>query len=348
MFTVFKPFFLCATTWCVLCFATANRQETWTNVGSSEIDIDCHEKTEGKEYQINQTKLFGHYNFSCIKENGETRVGLSVEGTDTRKKLSGLGGSSAWCRYDDKVDNQNFKCTARSRSMIHIPKEACTLYVQNNGTLWFSAKVEETKNITCNTSGLFRKLQYSFKATDKSANKVTLHVSEYASESLLSYITNPASGAAPLSQPAAPEAEVKQQASVQVPNGVNGHGSSGEIEPAIVQKPKENKGQASEIKQQPSATHVAPSRQVDSDKPVVPSKPVGTDKPAGKPGGTQNGKPGDASESTGRPEESGKGSRDTATEPEGIKTAEAEASRGHTNAAVALSLPMLLVHFVAA
>ncbi|CCD19435.1 hypothetical protein, conserved in T.vivax [Trypanosoma vivax Y486] len=346
---MFKPFFLCTAAWCAFCLATAHGQETWKSVGYSEMDIDCHEKTKEKEYQINQTKLFGHYNFSCIKESGETRVGLSVEGTDTRKKLSGLGGSSAWCHYDGKVDKKSFKCTERrARSMIHIPKDACTLYVQNNGTLWFSAKVEEKKNITCNTSGLFRKLQYSFKATEGNTDKVTLHVSEYASESLLSFITNPTSGAAPSSHPAAPEVEVKQQASVQVQNGVNGHGSSGEIEPAIVQKPKETKGQASEIKQQPSTAHVSPSRQVDSDKPVVPSKPVGTDKPAGKPGGTQNGKPGDASESTGRPEESGKGSRDTATEPEGIKTAEAEASRGHTNAAVALSLPMLLVHSFAA
>ncbi|CCD19038.1 hypothetical protein, conserved in T. vivax [Trypanosoma vivax Y486] len=265
------------------------------------------------------------------------------------KKLSGLGGSSAWCRYDGKVDNKSFKCTARrSRSMIHIPKEACTLYVQNNGTLWFSAKVDGTKNITCRTLGLFRKLQYSFKATEESANKVTLHISEYASESLLSFITEPTSGTVPLSHPAAPEVEVKQQASVQVQNGVNGHGSSGEIEPAIVQNPKENKVSAPEIKQQPSTAHVAPSRPVDSDKPVVPSKPAGTDKPASKPSGTQNEKQDDPLESAAQPVGSGKGSRDTGTEPEGIKTAEAETSRGHANAAVTLSLPILLIHFFAA
>ncbi|CCD20124.1 hypothetical protein, conserved in T. vivax, (fragment), partial [Trypanosoma vivax Y486] len=335
MYTVFRRFFLCAAAWCVLCLATPRCRATCKNVGSLELAIDCQEKLEDKKYQINQTKLFGHYNFSCFKENGETRVGLSVEGTELKKQLSWLGGSSAWCRYDGKVDNQNFNCTARRpRSLAHVPKDACTLYVQNDGALWFSTKVDGAKNVTCITSGLYGQLQFSFKGVegsdDGSPTNITLDVATYANEPFISgfnvsYLP-----------------DAKHFPHLQTQNSHTHPERKNEL------KPNTNGANSGSTRPGASLNPTHPSKQGVSHRPVAHAKPAFTANPSDKPTGIRNEKQGDASESAARPEGEGKRPYKTHGPSASKKGTEAEASRGHANAAVALSLPMLIVHSFAA
>ncbi|KAH8608402.1 hypothetical protein ERJ75_001309500 [Trypanosoma vivax] len=290
---MFKPFLLWTAALCAFCLPTAYGQATVPEAKTGKITINCEEKADGTQYKAEQTKLFGNYNFSCIKGKDETRVGLSVEGTELKKQLSWLGGSGAWCRYDETQIKGNFNCTARRpRSLAHVPKEACTLYVQNDGALWFSTKVDGTKNVTCITSGLYGRLQFSFKAVEGSDSgsptNITLDVATYADEPFISgfnvsYL---------------PDAKHFQEPQT--------HHSHTHPERKNELKPDANGANPGSTRPGASLNPTHPSKQAVSHRPVAHAKSAGTDKPAGKPSGTQNEKQGDASESTARPEGEGK------------------------------------------
>ncbi|KAG8340257.1 hypothetical protein TRVL_08915 [Trypanosoma vivax] len=187
-----KPFFLCATL-CAFCLATANGQVTEDKDKNihEQITINC-EDFKGYQFNANLTKLVGKYNFLCFKDGQHTSIELSVEGSRTRKKLSGLGGSRAWCTYDGEVHNESFRCTPRTpRSMLNIPKKSCTVWDQDDAVSWFSALVVNGKNVTCSVSGIYGDLMYSFRTERPSGqlnghNNITLNVTIFPAKGLLS------------------------------------------------------------------------------------------------------------------------------------------------------------------
>ncbi|CCD20319.1 hypothetical protein ERJ75_000261800 [Trypanosoma vivax] len=189
---MFKLFFLCTAAWCVFCFATANGQVTEDKDKNihKQITIDCAE-TEDYKFNVGLAKPVGKYNFSCFKDSPTTIVGLSVEGSRTRKKLSGLGGSRAWCTFDGKVHNESFECTPRmARSMLNIPKKSCTVWEQENSVSWFSALVVDGQSVTCSVSGIYGDLMYSFRTERPSGqlnghNNITLNVTIFAAKGFL-------------------------------------------------------------------------------------------------------------------------------------------------------------------
>ncbi|KAH8612652.1 hypothetical protein ERJ75_000874000 [Trypanosoma vivax] len=191
---MFKTFLLCAAALCALRFATAHGQaieQAETKDIHEQITVECKEHVNYK-LNMDHAKSVGKYAFSCLKLHKYTVIGLSVEGSEATKKLSGLGGSRAWCTYDGVVDNKSFTCfdQREPRSMLKVPKESCTVWEQDDNFPWFSTFVLDKKNVACSVSGMYGDLMYSFKA-EKPSNKpeepksVTLHVTVFAAKGFL-------------------------------------------------------------------------------------------------------------------------------------------------------------------
>ncbi|CCD21182.1 hypothetical protein ERJ75_000086200 [Trypanosoma vivax] len=315
---MFKPFFLCAAAWCALCFATAHGQvaEDKDKDIHQQIAIDC-EEANGHKINVSLAKSVGRYNFSCFKYGPDTSIGLSVEGSNTSKKLSGLGGSRAWCTYDGEVNDDNFTCGQKvPRSMFKFPRESCTVWEQEDAVPWFSTFVVDGKNVTCSVSGIYGDLIYSFKTekapdASKGHKNITLHVTVFASKGFLPPDPKPLSS--------------HTQGLAHAVQTQNSHSS-----------PKSKKESGPDVSNADlgSARHEAPS------KPPRPTKQAVSAKPANTPGGIQNEKPGGSSWGVAQPGEWDKSAQAGSS---GQKATVAEASCGHANAAVTLSLPMLLV-----
>ncbi|KAH8612606.1 hypothetical protein ERJ75_000873300 [Trypanosoma vivax] len=204
---MFKTFLLCAAALCALRFATAHGQaigQAETKDIHEQITVECDKL---KEYKFNASlaKSVGKYTFMCFEHGQRAVIGLSVEGDEATKKLSGLGGSRAWCTYDGVVDNFIYACADQRepRSMPNVPKESCTVWEQDDNVSWFDTLVLDEKNVTCSVSGMYGDLMYSFKA-EKPSNKpeepksVTLHVTVFAAKGFLPPDPKP------LSPPASP------------------------------------------------------------------------------------------------------------------------------------------------
>ncbi|CCD21098.1 hypothetical protein, conserved in T. vivax [Trypanosoma vivax Y486] len=337
---MFKPLVFCSVVW-FFSWGGASQDQLHGNRGDHwERPLLCHDNPE----KFKVTMYLGNlsrradYHFGCTEENSFARVYI-----DLWKPVLGLEGSRAWCYETDAPRTSvEIECVAKMTKKIGpraFPSHTCTLW-NNTEQKWFHVIAKKDGNVTCRIWGAHMNETFSFyvsglKVAETSEPVQPAHASSSSSSELsaLSSSTTPSRSHS--------KSISKSPAKTKTP-------SASRPSPAVT-KPSAPKPDVAKHDHVPSKIENSPAQAIPAAKPSAADQQADEQKAKEKPGSAfgSTERPVEESENaSGASDALGaqKGS-DALSFEGGALSAQpaAETSHGHANAAIALSLPALLV-----